>query len=142
MFHSLDSKTIYTQELEVQPQYCDVQNHLNNVVYVQWVQDAAVGAYKAKGYSREIDQRNGVIWVVRRHEIDYLAPAFVGDGIRVATWVERGSYSTFFRRTEFTRIEDDQLLCCVMTEWCYFHAKRNRPAKIPDDIRDSFLPKE
>jgi acyl-CoA thioester hydrolase len=142
MPQSLDSAFVYTQELEIQPQHCDVQNHLNNVVYVQWVQDVAIAAYRSKGYSRVTDEGNNIIWFVRRHEIDYLAPAFVGETIRAATWVERGTLSTFFRRTEFTRGVDQQLVCRSLTEWCYFDANRNRPAKIPGDIKAAFLSRE
>jgi acyl-CoA thioester hydrolase len=139
MSQSLDSAFVYSQELEIQPQHCDVQNHLNNVVYVQWVQDVAIAAYGSKGYSRATDEGKNIIWFVRRHEIDYLAPAFVGETIRARTWVERGTLSTFFRRTEFTRDLDQQLVCRSLTEWCYFDANRNRPAKIPSDIKAAFL---
>jgi acyl-CoA thioester hydrolase len=139
MLQPLDS-IIYSQELEVQPQHCDMQNHLNNVVYIQWIQDAAIAAYGAKGYSLETDEKKNIIWFVRRHEVDYLAPAFEGETIRVATWVEGGTLSMFFRRTEFTRLVDSQLVCRAMTEWCYFDINRNRPAKIPADIRTAFLP--
>jgi acyl-CoA thioester hydrolase len=141
MTQSLDSAVIFTQNLEVQLQHCDMQNHLNNIVYIQWVQDAAIGAYDAQGYSPEMDGEN-IIWFIRRHEVDYRAPAFVGEKIRLATWVERGTLSTFYRRTEFTRLSDSQLLCQAMTEWCYFDINRNRPAKIPSDIRNTFLPAE
>jgi acyl-CoA thioester hydrolase len=140
MSHSLDSIVTYSHELNVQPQDCDAQNHLNNVVYVQWIQDIAIAAYRAKGYSLEIDESNGVIWFVRRHEVNYLAPAFVGETIQLTTWVEGGTLSTFFRRTEFVRLIDGQPLCQAMTEWCYFNANRNRPAKIPSDIKTAFFP--
>ncbi|MER3477632.1 MAG: acyl-CoA thioesterase, partial [Leptolyngbya sp. ERB_1_2] len=114
---SLNSAIVYTQEIEVKPHHCDLQNHLNNVVYVQWIQDIAIAAYRSKGYSREMDEKNHIIWFVRRHEIDYLAPAFVGETIRFTTWVERCTLSTFFRRTEFTRVADQQVLCRSLTEW-------------------------
>ncbi len=142
MSQSWDSRIVYTEEIEVQAQHCDLQNHLNNVVYVQWIQDIAIAAYRSKGYSRDIDEKNRIIWFVRRHEVDYLAPAFKGETIRLATWVERATLSTFFRRTEFTRIIDRQLLCRAITEWCYFDAGRNRPAKIPKEIKTAFLPTE
>jgi acyl-CoA thioester hydrolase len=139
MSQPVQSAIIYTQELEVQPHHCDVQNHVNNVVYVQWIQDAAIAAYNSRGYSRETDHEN-IIWVVRRHEVDYVAPAFVGETIRLMTWVESGKLTTFSRRTEFTRVADNQTLCRARTEWCYFDIDRNRPAKIPNEIKLDFLP--
>ncbi|MBW4440864.1 MAG: acyl-CoA thioesterase [Plectolyngbya sp. WJT66-NPBG17] len=137
MSQSIDSAIVYAQEIEVQSEHCDLQNHLNNVVYVQ-IQDIAIAAYRSKGYSRDIDEQNSIIWFVRRHEVDYLAPAFKGETIRLATWVERATLSTFLRRTEFTRIVDRQVLCQAITECCYFDANRNRPAKIPREIKTRF----
>ncbi|BAU11764.1 hypothetical protein LEP3755_22670 [Leptolyngbya sp. NIES-3755] len=134
------SAIVYSEDREVQPQHCDVQNHLNNVVYVQWIQEIAIAAYRSKGYTREFDEKNQIIWFVRRHEVDYLAPAFVGDMIRLTTWVERGTLSTFFRQVEFMRVSDQKMMCRSLTEWCYFDANRNRPTKIPNEIKDVFLP--
>lgn len=136
------SAIVYTEDREVQPQHCDVQHHMNNVVYVQWIQEIAIAAYRSKGYTREFDEENHIIWFVRRHEVDYLSPAFVGDVIRLTTWVERGTLSTFFRRVEFVRVSDQKMVCQSLTEWCYFDAKRNRPAKIPNEIKAAFLPIE
>ncbi|MBD2081178.1 acyl-CoA thioesterase [Leptolyngbya sp. FACHB-17] len=135
----MSQSIVYSEEREVQSQHCDVQNHLNNVVYVQWIQDIAIAAYRSKGYSRKFDKNNHIIWFVRRHEIDYLSPAFVGDVVRLTTWVEGGTLSTFFRRVEFVRVSDQKALCRSLTEWCYFDAKRNRPAKIPSEIKAVFL---
>jgi len=139
MSQSAEAAIAYTQEFEVQPHHCDVQNHVNNVVYVQWIQDAAIAAYNSRGYSRETDAQH-TIWVVRRHEVDYLAPAFMGDKIRLTTWVESGKLTTFSRRTEFIRLGDEQLLCRARTEWCYFDVDRNRPIKIPIELKAAFLP--
>ncbi|MBD1843577.1 acyl-CoA thioesterase [Cyanobacteria bacterium FACHB-63] len=136
----MSQSIVYSEDREVQLQHCDVQDHLNNVVYVQWIQDIAIADYRSKGYSREFDENNYIIWFVRRHEIDYLSPAFVGEVIRLKTWVEGGTLSTFFRRVEFVRVSDQKVLCRSLTEWCYFDAKRNRPAKIPSEIKAVFLP--
>ncbi|MGG6295122.1 acyl-CoA thioesterase [Leptolyngbya sp. AN02str] len=141
MCESLPSKIAYTQEIEVQPHHCDVQNHVNNVMYVQWIQDLAIAAYNSRGYSRETDSEH-LIWVVRRHEIDYLAPAFVGEQLQLVTWIESSKLTTLSRRTEVTRIGDRQILCRARTEWCYFNVDRNRPAKIPNEMKLAFLPSE
>src|SRR5204863_6074547 len=57
---------------------------LNNVVYLQWVQDAAAAHWGALAPAGARDQ---IAWVALRHEIDYLKPAVLGDEITVATWV-------------------------------------------------------
>ncbi|MBD2157496.1 hypothetical protein [Leptolyngbya sp. NM3-A1] len=53
-----------------------------------------------------------------------------------------GKLTTFSRRTEFTRLADNQLLCRARTEWCYFDVDRNRPTKIPQGLKSAFLPSD
>lgn len=108
---------VYSEDREVQSQHCDVQNHLNNVVYVQWTQDIAVATrhevfadYRSKGYSREFDENNHIIWFVRRHEVDYLSPAFVGDGF---------DYRPGWRVVRYRRFSDGLNLCGFRIRRCY-----------------------
>jgi hypothetical protein len=69
----------------VVPADIDELNHVNNVVYLQWIQDVAKSHWQQVGQHRI----NEVVWVASRHEIDYLAPAFLGDPIDVGPWVRR-----------------------------------------------------
>jgi acyl-CoA thioesterase FadM len=83
--------------LPVEPADLDQLGHVNNVTYVRWVQEAAVAHWTA--VAPAADQAK-VSWIVLRHEIDYLQPAFLGDGIVARTWVGSASRVRFERFTE------------------------------------------
>jgi acyl-CoA thioester hydrolase len=85
----------------------DEQNHVNNTVYLRWVQDVATAHWRAIA-SPEAQATIG--WIVLRHEIDYKAPAMLGDEIVLRTWVGKASRLTFERFTEIRRQRDRQLL--------------------------------
>src|ERR1022692_2221190 len=77
--------------LPVEPADLDQLRHVNNVTYLRWVQEAAVAHWTA--VASAADQAK-VLWIVLRHEIDYLQPAFLGDGIVARTWVGRSEEHT------------------------------------------------
>jgi len=85
----------------------DEQNHVNNTVYLRWVQDVATAHWRAIA-SPEVREEIG--WVVLRHEIDYKVPATHGDEIVLRTWVGKATRLTFERFTEIRRKSDCQLL--------------------------------
>ncbi len=70
--------------VEVQSKDIDMQSHVNNIVYLRWVQEAAIAHWSAIAPKHEQEK---LIWVVRRHEIDYKKPAIDGDTIMVQTWI-------------------------------------------------------
>src|SRR5687768_14816630 len=104
----------FEQTLRVQPADLDEQAHVNNVVYVHWVQDIADAHWRALA-SPEV--RAELAWVATRHEIDYLSPAVLGDEIVVRTRVGQAEGLTFERFTEIHRLADDRLLARSRTLW-------------------------
>ncbi|HUF02967.1 MAG TPA: thioesterase family protein [Aridibacter sp.] len=119
----------FSHSFRVKPSDLDVQGHVNNVTYLQWVQDVAV-AHWLDVSSEEIRER--FTWVVTRHEIDYKREAFEGDEITARTWVGKRTKVTWDRHTEIRR--DDLLLVEARTVWCLLDRERMRPAKISDEI--------
>lgn len=95
----------------VMPEDIDEQNHVNNTVYLRWVQEVATAHWQALASS---DAQERVGWVVLRHEIDYKIPACVGDEVVLRTWVGKATRITFERFTEIRRSRDDQF--CPMPE--------------------------
>ncbi|HTR80539.1 MAG TPA: acyl-CoA thioesterase, partial [Bacteroidota bacterium] len=71
-------------KVTVDPKDIDELGHVNNVVYLRWVQEAAV-AHWLSGTS--VEEQSGIVWVVLRHEIDYKHPARLGDPLLARTWV-------------------------------------------------------
>ncbi len=116
----------------------DVQNHANNVVYVQWMQDAAVAHSAALGWpvNRYFDKGQG--WVARSHSIVYHQPAFEGDQIVVRTWVATMKRVTSVRRYRVLRLPEEALLAEAETMWAFVDFATGQPARVPQEIVDAF----
>ena len=113
----------------------DQQNHVNNTVYVRWVQDVATAHWRAIAGA----EAQGIVgWVVLRHEIDYKAPATLGDEIVLRTWVGKASRLTFERFTEIRRKSTYQLLSQARTLWCPISVRTGRPMRVPVEVREQF----
>jgi len=127
----------YLHEITVQPSDLDAMNHVNNVVYLQWVQDAASAHWNSKAPAEVREKFN---WVVLRHEIDYKSAAVLHDELIAKTWVQdyEGVRST--RIVQIIRKHDNRLLAEAKTTWCLLNAANNRPTRIVDEIRNVFLP--
>lgn len=121
--------------VSVLPAEIDEQNHVNNTVYLRWVQDVATAHWQAVA-SKKAQEDIG--WVVLRHEIDYNAPAALGDAIVLRTWVGKASRLTFERFTEIRRQRDDQLLSKARTLWCPINAQSGRPTRVSAEVRAQF----
>lgn len=115
----------------------DINGHVNNLSYLQWMQDIAIHHARAVG-SLEINERDGTTWFVRSHHIDYKRPAFEGDQVRIITWVHDYRRSGSHRRYSIRRAEDDIELARGETLWVYVDRQSGRPLPIPDDIRTLF----
>ncbi|HQZ97909.1 MAG TPA: acyl-CoA thioesterase [Pyrinomonadaceae bacterium] len=112
----------------------DELGHVNNVAYLQWVQDIAVAHWNAAATD---EHKERFIWVVVRHEIDYKRPAFAGEEVTAETWVGEWTSVTCERFTEVRR--GDAALVKARTLWCMFDRQKNRPAKIGQDLIDRFI---
>ncbi|HJW37249.1 MAG TPA: thioesterase family protein [Candidatus Udaeobacter sp.] len=121
--------------VSVLPDDIDEQNHVNNTVYLRWVQEVATAHWRAIA-SGEVQENIG--WVVLRHEIDYKTPAALGDKITLRTWVGKATRLTFERFTEIRRNSDDQLLSNARTLWCPINAQTGRPVRVPAEVRAQF----
>ena len=122
----------YYLERTVSEADLDDLNHVNNIVYLRWVQEVAGAHWFAKA-----GKNTGYLWVVRKHEIEYFAPAVWGDKITLCTWVERMEGLSSFRRVEIRKGE--KILCSCLTNWIMLDGKTKRPKQIPDQIAKLFI---
>jgi acyl-CoA thioester hydrolase len=113
----------------------DDQDHANNTVYLRWVQDVATAHWRAIA-SPKVQETIG--WVVLRHEIDYKAPATLGDKVALRTWVGTATRLTFERFTEIRRERDGRLLSNARTLWCPINTQTSRPVRVPAEVRAQF----
>jgi acyl-CoA thioester hydrolase len=112
----------------------DEQGHANNVVFVAWMQAAAIAHTKALGWTSEKYKQLGAGWVARSHTIDYLQPAFVGDKLIVRTWVADMKKVTSIRRYQIIRESDRQVLAKAETNWAFVDYATGKPKRIPAEI--------
>lgn len=119
----------------VSPADIDSMGHVNNVVYVRWVQDLAVAHWRA---AADGEDRERLLWVVTRHEIDYRRPAVAGDEVIGRTWVGAASRLTFERHTELSRASDGRLLAKALTLWCPVDAVTRKPVEPGEEVRRRF----
>ena len=131
------SNRIYRYELTVPESAVDQNGHVNNVVYVKWMQDVAVLHADSVGGARAMHAVGGT-WVVHSHNIEYLSPAFAAEEIVALTWVTSFRRVRSVRRYRFYRKSDNVLLARGETEWVFVDAKSLRPRMIPDDIKRLF----
>ena len=129
------SSAAFEMIVSVLPEDIDEQNHVNNTVYLRWVQQVATAHWRAVATA---DAQENIGWVVLRHEIDYKTPACVGDEIVLRTWVGKSTRLTFERFTEIRRSGDDQLLSNARTLWCPINTQTSRPTRVPAEVREQF----
>jgi len=133
-----DVPRIYCRELLVAQADIDSQGHVNNLRYLQWMQDAAVAHTTAQGWPMQRYAEAGMGWVVRSHTITYKRPAFLGETITVCTWISGFSQRSSPRRYLFWRAADKTVLAEAETLWVFVDRKTGRPIKVPDELRAAF----
>ncbi len=119
----------FSFSLTVQVEDIDVLNHVNNLVYLKWVNEASERHWKVLSN----DQINTkYFWFCIRHEIDYKGEAFLGDKITVRTWVGESKGVKSIRHVAIYK--DDNLLAKSASTWCLIDAKTQKPTRIREDI--------
>lgn len=119
----------------VQPADIDQQKHVNNTVYLRWVQEVATAHWEALAPAAA---RETIGWVVLRHEIDYKAAACLGDEVRLRTWVGLATRVTFERFTEMRRASDQELLAQARTLWVPVNTATGKVTRVPAEVRALF----
>ncbi|CAN5552428.1 thioesterase family protein [soil metagenome] len=113
----------------------DEMEHVNNTVYLRWVQDVATSHWRAVASE---EAQAAFAWVVLRHEIDYKAPGSPGDELLLRTWVGEATRLTFERHTQILRAKDQQLLAQARTLWCPISIRTGRPTRVTQELRAQF----
>jgi acyl-CoA thioester hydrolase len=121
--------------IPVLPGDIDEQNHVNNTVYLRWIQDVATAHWRAVASPKA---QETIGWVVLRHEIDYKGPATLGDEMVLRTWVGKATRLTFERFTEIRRNRDGRLSSEARTLWCPIDAQTGRPVRVSEEVRSRF----
>jgi len=125
----------YEMELTVQDEDIDQLGHVNNVVYLRWVQDIAIAHWYAAATE---EQKTSLLWVVAKHEIEYKRPAVKSDTLVIRTRVGEATHRRFARHTEILRKSDRKLLAKAVTYWVPIDAETKNPVKAGNDVYAMF----
>jgi acyl-CoA thioester hydrolase len=126
----------FTLPLRVPDSDIDRQGHVNNVAFVRYVQDVAVAHWRSVASA---EMQAAYTWVVRKHEIEYLRPAFAGEELLLGTWVGEPSGATWERFTEVLRAGENKPLVTARTVWVLLDATSSRPRRVDPAMVASFV---
>ncbi len=131
--------TAFEIPIVVHPDDIDDMAHVNNVVYLSWVQDVAIAHWKARATDA---LRAEFGWVATRHEIDYKQAAVLGDAITARTWIGTVDSRRFERFTAIVRTADGVVLARGRTLWCLISRATGKITRITPELRACFPPGE
>lgn len=136
-----DSAKVFSQRFLVPPDVIDELGHVSNLEWVRWVSRIATAHSESVGLGFAAYSELGLLWVVRRHEVDYLAEALEGQELEVATWIADVRGATSRRSTTFHRVEQGertQLLVRAETTWAMIDTQRRRPTRVPKQLLERY----
>ena len=133
------SRPVFEMALTAAPEHIDELGHVNNAVWVQWMERVAVAHWERVA---DPSHKDAYYWVVVRHEIDYLRPAHEGDSITARTWVgDAPQGARFARFVEFTGA-DGKTCVRAKTDWAIIDKTLGRPIRVPPEVIAPFVAAE
>ena len=126
---------VFTMDLTAQAGDIDELGHVNNAVWVQWIQKVAIAHWEA---AADTAMKDAVFWVVIRHEIDYLRPLHEGESVTARTWIDpdaKGARS--IRHMEF--VAGGKVHVRAATHWAMIDKAHQRPARVRPEHLAPFL---
>ena len=130
------SRPVFELTLTAGPEHIDELGHVNNAVWVQWIQQVAIAHWDAVA---DAAHRDAYYWVIVRHEIDYLRAAVAGDRITARTWVgDAPQGARFDRHMEFIG-RDGKVCVRARTQWAIIDKEAGRPIRVPAEVIAPFL---
>ena len=129
-----EDRQIFDLPLTIRDEHIDENGHVNNVVYVGWLQEAGTAHWNS--LFSAVDRARWS-WVALRHEVDYFRPLPPGATAVARTWVGDPQGPRFNR---YVRIEDGEGRLCAqgLSEWCLVDSSTMRPHRIPPEMVKPF----
>ena len=127
--------TTFHYPIGIRPDDIDHMGHVNNSVYLKWVQDAVVKFWETVAPPEAVARH---LWIALAHEIQYRRPTFLDDIVVADVIAERVAGAKAMFTTVIKRGED--VLAEVKSTWCCLDATTKRPARLAIDIARRFLP--
>ena len=128
----------YTTRWRVRQYELDVNGHVNNAVYLNYIEEISVEHAEASGHGRRWAAEHGCAWVIRRHEITYLRPASFGEVLELTVRVAAIRGARGIRNSQIKRLGDGQPVVLAQTEWAFVRLSDGRPSRIPRQLIEAF----
>lgn len=122
--------------ITVKPEHLDALQHVNNVIYVQWMQDIAAMHWQALASE---SLQHEIVWMIRRHEINYNNQALLNDELQLSTWTGEYTNITWKRHYEITRLADNKNIITALSIWIPITRATQKPYRIDEAILKPFM---
>ena len=132
---AVDFSTAFCRVFHPQDADFDIMGHVNNTVYVRWVQEIAVAHWNAVAPPA---MRDANVFIVLRHEIDYREPVLPGETVEARTWLGRARGPRFQRFVDIRKPGAARASAEASTDWCMLSAETKRPKRVGADILKAF----
>jgi len=126
---------IYSHRRIVEEDDLDELQHVNNVRYVQWIQDIAKEHWEVRATTQ---LKRDFFWVVIRHEIDYKKEALLNDELLIETYVGDTTFVTSERFVNIKKASTDEILVAAKSIWSLLDPSTKRPTKITPELTEVF----
>ena len=130
-FEPPPGRAVFSRRFTPTPADIDVNGHVNNVVYVAWLQEMATAHWRSRVSPADAA---AWAWIVLRHEVDYRRPLLLHEAALARTWVADAPDGPRFDR--FVRIDGPDGAMCAQarTTWCLVDQSTGRPRRVPDRL--------
>ncbi|WP_164156568.1 acyl-CoA thioesterase [Sandarakinorhabdus rubra] len=129
-------RAAFTMTVTAQPADIDALGHVNNAVYVVWIQQVATAHWESVASP---EQQAAHLWVITRHEIDYLKETVLGEALTLTTWVGTPKGARFDRFVEICGADGRPRVKAVTT-WALIDRESGRLARVRGDMAALFMP--
>ena len=129
------SSKIYVHPITIIESDIDGQGHVNNIIYLKWVQEAAIAHWTSVA---DINMQESNFWVVSRHEIDYLKSAYLNSKLVAKTWVTEPKGAKSERYVTISDAETETVYANIKTTFYLLDAKSKKPKRIDAEIVNVF----
>lgn len=130
-----ENPQVFEMTLTVKQEDLDAMNHVNNVRYLQWVQDVAEAHWKTVA---KAEWKEAYAWVVINHFIEYKKPALLGQQLVIKTHINENSGPKSQRLVRIFNADTNELICQASTWWCLLDSKTHRPRRIGNELIKAF----
>lgn len=134
-----DKPDAFIIDLAVQEEHIDELGHANNAVYVTWLETSAWRHSQSLGLGMEDYRRLDRAMAVLRHEIDYLAAAYLGDQLQLATWIVDSDQRLKMKRNfQLVRPADGVTLLRAQTTFVCIQLSNGKPKRMPEAFIEGY----